>query len=101
MQALALRRQSAFLVGQPMARRLVALAVMPGLAALLAAALLVVVLGVVSPALTVQLALQAPLCCYLRCECGAKQAQACFSELGHDGNGGGAEIQPHCPLSSG
>src|SRR5690348_13980381 len=98
MQDLALRRERAFLVGQPTTRRLVALAVMPGLAALFAAALLVVVLRVVGPALTVQLALQAPFCCYLGGECGAKRAQPCLSGTGHDGNGGGSQVQSHRPL---
>jgi hypothetical protein len=56
-QALALRRQTAFLVGQPTARLLVSLAVLPGLAAPFAAALLVIVLRVVGPALAIQLAL--------------------------------------------
>ena len=51
MQALALGGESAFLVGQPTARRLVPLAVVPGLAALVAASLLVIVLRIVGPAL--------------------------------------------------
>jgi hypothetical protein len=74
MQALALRCQLSFLVGQPTARRLVPLAIIPGLAALFAAALLVIVLRVVGPALTVQLALQAPSHCYPGGEGGAKGA---------------------------
>src|SRR5215469_9379965 len=90
MQALALRRQLPFLVGQPTARRLVPLAVVPGLAALCAASLLVIVLRVVGPQLSVQLALQAPFHCYSGGDGGAKQAQACLSELWHDGNGGGS-----------
>ena len=101
MQALALRRQGAFLVGQPTARRLVPLAVMPGLATPCAAALLVIVLRVVGPALTVQLALQTSFRSYPGGECGAKQAQPCFSGTGHDGNGGGSQVQSHCPLPGG
>src|SRR5215469_3388242 len=81
MQALALGGQFPFLRGQPTARRLIALAVVPCLAALFAAALLVIVLRVVGPQLSVQLALQAPFRVYLGGQCGAKGAQACLSEL--------------------
>src|SRR5262249_8448854 len=66
-----------------------------------AASLLVIMLRVVGPALTVQLALQTSFHCYLVCECGAKHAQPCLPELWHDGNGRGTQIQPHRPLSSG
>src|SRR5262249_4044145 len=76
-------------------------AVMPGLAAFFAASLLVIVLRVVGPALTVELALQASFRCYPGGECGAKQAQPRFTLLGHDSNSGGSQIQPHRPLSRG
>ena len=60
MQALALGGEFPFLVGQAPPGRLIAPAVIPGLAAFLAAALLVIVLWVVGAALAVQLALQTP-----------------------------------------
>src|SRR5262245_58581813 len=101
MQALALCRQLVFRVGHPTTCRLVSLAVMPGLAARFAASPLVIVLRVVGPALAVQLALQASFRGYLGGDGGAEQAQPCLPLSGHDGNGGGTEVQSHRPLSSG
>src|SRR5262245_34545196 len=101
MQALARRRQGAFLVGHPTARRLGALAVLPGRAALFAASLLVRVLRGGGTALAVELALPAPFWCAPGGKRGANQAQPCISLLGHDGQGGGAQIQSDRPLSRG
>jgi hypothetical protein len=89
MQTLALGGQCALQVGQAPPGRSVPLAVVAGLTAPFAASSIIVMLWVVGPPLSVQLALQASLGVGVGGHPGAKD----LNRAGHDGNGGRAEVQ--------
>ena len=98
-QTLAMRGQLAFLGGQPLAGRQVALAVLPGEPPLANPPVLVVVLRVVGAALPVEFTLQTALLLLIGFEFRTEGEQARLSLLRHDGDGRGTKVETECTRS--
>src|SRR5712692_8437047 len=63
------------------------------------AALCIVVLGIVGPTLSLQMALQPPACARIGCQFLGQQQQARRADLGDDGQRGGPQIESHRSLA--
>ena len=97
MQALAMGRELALLVGKPSPRDTIALAVIPAethLGALLDTALFVVVLRIIGAPLAVQFAFEPPFRLHVELEFLAQGEQSRLGITRHNGDGRGSKIKP-------
>jgi hypothetical protein len=104
MQAAPVRRQLTLGRGQTPAGLLIALTFPPHAPPLAApsffdAALRIVVLGIVDPSLSLQMALQPSACARIGCQFLGQQQQARRADRGDDSQRGGPKVESHCSLA--